>query len=85
MSLFIVCLIAFIIGVAILKIVCTLFKVSAKILIKLIGNAIIGALMLLAFNFLGGMFGLSLALTPFNSLLVGILGIPGVILLLILG
>lgn len=85
MSALIVCLIAFFVGVVILKIVCTLFKFSAKILIRLIGNAIIGALMLLAFNFLGGMFGLSLELTPFNSLLVGILGIPGVLLLLILG
>ncbi|MDO5112473.1 MAG: pro-sigmaK processing inhibitor BofA family protein [Clostridia bacterium] len=85
MSVFFICLIAFLVGLLILKILCGLFKISAKIIVKLVGNALIGALMLLAFNFLGGMFGLSLELTPFNSLLVGILGIPGVLLLLLLG
>ncbi len=81
----VVCLFAFIIGIFVLKLICKLLKISAKIVFRLIGNAIVGAVILLVFNFVGGIFGASIPLSPFNSLLVGILGIPGVILLLILG
>ena len=48
-------------------------------------NALIGALMLFVFNLIGSFFGLGLELSPFNAMLVGILGVPGVILLFLLG
>ena len=80
-----ICLAAFVLGVAILKIVCKLLKFSAKIVFRLLWNAVIGALILLIFNFAGSFFHLSLELSPFNALFVGIFGIPGVIFLLILG
>lgn len=80
-----ICLVAFAVGVIILKLVCKLFKFSAKIVIRLVFNAIVGALILIVFNFAGGFLGLSLELSPFNALFVGIFGIPGVIFLLILG
>ena len=80
-----VCLLAFAFGLVILKIVCKLLRFSAKIVFRLIFNAIIGALILVIFNFAGGFLGLSLELSPFNALFVGIFGIPGVIFLLLLG
>ena len=39
---------------------------------------------LILFNLVGGLFGLSLAVSPLNALIVGVLGAPGVILLVIL-
>ena len=81
----VICLAAFLAGLLILKIVCKLLRFSAKVVLRLIGNAIVGALILLLFNLVGGFFGASIELSAFNALLVGILGIPGVILLLILG
>ncbi len=81
----IVCIAAFLIGLLILKVVCKLLRFSAKVVFRLVGNAIIGALILVVFNFVGGNFGVNIELSAFNALLVGILGIPGVILLLILG
>lgn len=81
----VICVLAFLAGLLVLKILCKLLRFSAKILGKLIGNAILGAVILLVFNFIGGLFGLTLSITPLNALLVGVLGVPGVILLLLLG
>ncbi|HEY8363894.1 MAG TPA: pro-sigmaK processing inhibitor BofA family protein [Tissierellaceae bacterium] len=55
-----------------------------KKIMKLIFNGILGGITLLIFNFIGKFFGLSLAINPINALIVGFLGVPGVILLLIL-
>ncbi len=81
----VICLVAFLGGLLILKILCKLLRFSAKIVFRLIGNAIVGAVILVVFNLVGGAFGVNIELSAFNSLLVGILGIPGVILLWILG
>ena len=55
-----------------------------KKIMKLIFNGILGGITLLIFNFIGKFCGLSLAINPINALIVGFLGVPGVILLLIL-
>lgn len=78
-------IIAFLFGLLVLKILCKLLRFSAKIVLRLVWNALIGALMLFVFNLIGSFFGLGLELSPFNAMLVGILGVPGVILLLLLG
>lgn len=85
LSTIIICVLAFMAGLLILKLLCKLLKVSVKIVARLIGNAILGAVILLVFNFVGGIFGVTLDITPFRALLVGVLGVPGVILLLIFG
>jgi inhibitor of the pro-sigma K processing machinery len=77
-------LLAFLAGLVILYIVGMLLVVPIKILIKLLINGIIGGVLLWFFNLIGGIFGLFIAINPLNAVIVGILGVPGVILLLVL-
>lgn len=74
----------YIIGLFLLYIVGIILVWPIKKIIKLIGNGILGGLTLLLFNFIGKYFGLSIAINPLNAIIVGFLGVPGVILLLLL-
>ena len=47
-------------------------------------NALAGAITLLVFNVIGGLFGVSIAITFINALIAGIFGIPGVLFLILL-
>lgn len=75
---------SFILGLILLYIVGLLLVIPIKILIKLLINGLIGGLLLFVFNLVGGIFGLSILINPLNAIIVGILGVPGVILILIL-
>lgn len=75
--------IAYAFGLIMLYIVGRVLIVPIKIVLKLIYNAIIGGVVLVILNFLGGYVGLSIAINPITALIVGFLGIPGIILLLI--
>lgn len=55
-----------------------------KLIIKLIVNIVLGGLLLLVVNTIGGGFGLHIPFNAITALVSGILGIPGVILLIIL-
>ena len=55
-----------------------------KLLIKLMFNSIIGAAIIYIINLVGANFGFHIGLNLVTSLVVGILGIPGAILLIIL-
>ena len=46
-------------------------------------NGIMGGIVLFLFNLVGGIFNLYLEISPLNAIIVGFLGVPGVILLLI--
>lgn len=61
-----------------------LLLVPIKILLRLLVNSILGAVLLMVINFIGLNFGLLIPLNVVNALTVGILGIPGVIMLLLL-
>lgn len=74
----------YIIGLFLLYIIGIILVWPIKKIIKLIGNGILGGLTLLLFNFIGKYFGLSIAINPLNAIIVGFLGVPGVILLLLL-
>lgn len=76
-------LMSFVVGVFVLYILGVLLVVPIKILFKLLTNAIAGGILLLVFNLLGGLIGLNLVITPLSAIFVGILGVPGVILLLL--
>jgi len=77
-------LLAFLVGLVALYIIGLLLVIPLKFLIKLLINAIIGGALLFIFNVIAGLFGLSIIINPFNALIVGILGIPGLVLLLVL-
>lgn len=53
-------------------------------LIKFLLHALLGYIFLFMFNFIGAWFGLGLTLNWFNAAVVGVCGVPGVIILLIL-
>lgn len=55
-----------------------------KLIFKLIINIIIGGLLLLIVNTFGASFGLHIPFNAITALVSGILGVPGVILLIIL-
>lgn len=55
-----------------------------KFILKLIFNTIVGFLVLFAINFLGAAIGISVAVNWTNAVIVGVLGLPGVALVLLL-
>lgn len=75
---------AYLLGLVLLYIIGIILVIPIRILIKLVINGIIGGIALFLFNLIGGIFGVSLVINPLNAIIVGILGVPGVVLLLIL-
>ena len=55
-----------------------------KSILKLIFNSILGGVCIYVINLIGANFGFHIGLNILTSMLVGILGIPGAILLIIL-
>lgn len=75
---------AFLFGLFLLYILGMLLVIPIKLIIKLIINGVLGGLLLLITNFIGGFIGLSIVINPLTAIIAGILGIPGVVLLIIL-
>lgn len=61
-----------------------IFIVPIKIIMKLIINSVLGIILLYLINLIGGIWGLHIGINVVTTLVVGILGIPGAILLTIL-
>lgn len=79
----IVTILFYLVGLALIFLIGKLLVVPFKILIRLLLNGIMGGIVLFLFNLVGGIFNLYLAINPLNAIIVGFLGVPGVILLLI--
>lgn len=60
------------------------FILPLKIITKMIGNSILGAILIFIVNLIGGFYNFHIGLNIGTALITGILGIPGVILLIIL-
>ena len=72
---------------AIIICVILLVKIIAapiKLAFKLLLNAAVGLLILIGVNLVGGFLDFSLDITLINALVAGVLGVPGVILLIAL-
>lgn len=65
-------------------VVLKLLKVSTKVFFTLLWNSLIGLVILFAFNLFSGLFGVKLETNFVNSLVAGIFGIPGIVVLLLL-
>ncbi len=61
-----------------------ILKTPLKWALKLLLNAVGGFISLVILNFFGAIFGLSLTINLVNCLVAGILGLPGVVLLVLL-
>lgn len=61
-----------------------IFILPIKSILKLVLNSILGGLMIYLINLIGGIFSFHIGLNYITAIVAGILGIPGVILLVIL-
>ena len=60
------------------------FIIPAKRIIKLLINSILGGVLIFIINLVGNSFDFHIGLNIINSIIVGLLGIPGAVLLIIL-
>ncbi len=72
------------VATGILSVLFKLLKYPLSLAFKLFLNMISGFIFLFVFNFIGSYAGITLGLNWINALIVGILGIPGVGLLLLI-
>lgn len=61
-----------------------IFILPIKSVLKLVLNSILGGLIIYLINIIGGLFAFHIGLNYITAILVGILGVPGAILLIIL-
>ena len=55
-----------------------------KKIFKMVINIVVGGLLLVVVNFIGGNFGFTIPINWITALIVGILGVPGLIVLVVL-
>ncbi len=80
METFMILVVAVIAAVLVIK----LLSAPLRLAFKLLLNALSGFVALFLLNFIGTMIDVSLGINFVNALVVGILGVPGVVLLLLL-
>lgn len=73
-----------VIGALLLWLIIKIFATPIKWAFKLLINALLGFVMLFVFNYLGGFIGLSITVGWLSAIVAGVLGIPGIILLLLI-
>ena len=76
-------LIAYLACICFLFIFGRIFIVPIKKILKLVLNSIIGGIVIFVINLIGGAFGFHVGLNIFTSILVGLLGLPGAVCLII--
>lgn len=76
--------IIFLACICFLFIIGKIFIVPLKWIIKLIFNSILGGLIIFAINLIGSIWGFHIGLNFITAVLVGILGIPGAICLIVI-
>ena len=74
----------FIACIAILVVFGKSFAWPIKLITKLIINSALGALLIFIINLVGTSFNFHIGLNVINSIIVGILGIPGAVLLILI-
>lgn len=61
-----------------------IFILPLKTILKIILNSILGGALIAIINFIGGMFNFHIGLNIITAIIIGLLGLPGTILLIIL-
>lgn len=74
----------FALGLVLLYFTGWLLLAPLKVILKLIINGILGGLVLLLINLIGGIFSVNIAINPLSALIAGYFGLPGIILLFLL-
>ena len=60
-----------------------IFIVPIKKILKLVLNSILGGVIIYIINLIGANFGFHIGLNIFNSIMIGLLGLPGAVCLII--
>lgn len=60
-----------------------IFIVPITKILKLVLNSVLGGIVIYVINLIGGAFGFHIGLNFFTSILIGLLGLPGVVCLII--
>ena len=76
-------ILAYVFGIILIYLLGRMFLMPIKLILRLIYNALIGGVMLWLLNYVGAHFGFSIAINPITALIAGLLGLPGVILLIV--
>lgn len=77
-------IIPFAIGVLVLFIVLKLLTLPMKLIVKLLINSIVGGIAIFVINLIGANFNFAIDLNWFSAIIVGVLGLPGAIIVAIL-
>ncbi len=77
-------ILTFIACIAILIVFGKYFSFPLRKILKLIGNSVLGALIIFLINLVGTSFEFHIGFSIVNSVIVGILGVPGACLLVLL-
>lgn len=77
-------LLAWVAGIVLVLFFGKALKAPFKIALKLLVNSLIGGMVIIVINFLGQYIDFHISLNIFSALIVGTLGLPGVILLIVL-
>ena len=76
--------VGYILGILIVFVIAGICLKPLKLTIKLILNSVIGMGAVWLINFLGASLGIHIGINPITAVVVGALGLPGVILILLL-
>ncbi len=76
-------IVAYLFGLILLFILGWVLLAPLKLILKLLYNGMLGGLILVLVNFVGNFFALSIGINPVTAIIAGVLGVPGVILLLL--
>lgn len=77
-------LVAYIAGIILVFFICKIFIVPLKIIFKLILNSVLGGIIILIINLVGEAYSFHIGLNIITAVFVGVLGIPGSILLVLI-
>ena len=75
---------AYALGLVLLYLIGWLLLVPLKFLLRFLISGIIGGVALWILNQVGGLIGVTIAINPITALTIGLLGIPGLLLILLL-
>ena len=77
-------ILSFAIGLALLCLIGYLLLVPMRFMWRMVAGGVMGALVLLTVNLIGGLLGFSVEINPFTAMAVGFLGLPGAALVVAL-
>lgn len=75
---------AVIFGIFVLYFVGRMLVTPAKLILRLVATATVGAVALLVFNLVAGMFSFAIGVNAITALVVGYMGLPGLAMLVLL-